>query len=132
MSSDYKDKFTSQSPGLFRSFQNAITGIITAILTERNMKIHFSVAAFVIFASFLFNLTAGEWLLVLFAIGGVIALELINSAIERAVDLTTDEYHLLAKQAKDMAAGAVLVYAILSVIVGLVIFLPKIVALLEG
>lgn len=132
MSSDYKDKFTSKSPGLFRSFQNAFMGIITAILRERNMKIHFFVAAFVIFASFLFKLPASEWLLVLFAIGGVMALELINSAIERAVDLATDEYHLLAKQAKDMAAGAVLVYAILSVIVGLVIFLPKILALLEG
>lgn len=125
MSSDYKDRLSLKSPGLLRSFQNAMRGIRAAVLSERNMKIHLTVAVFVIVISFLFKLSVGEWLLVLFAIGGVIALELINTAIERAVDLVTDEYHPLAKEAKDMAAGAVLVFAILSVIVGLVIFFPK-------
>lgn len=126
MSSDYKDRLTSKSPGLFRSFQHAMRGIRTAFVSERNMKIHLTVAAFMIAVSIFFKLSTGEWLLVLFAIGGVIALELINTAIERAVNLVTDEYHPLAKEAKDIAAGAVMVYAILSVVVGLVIFLPKI------
>lgn len=132
MSSDYKDKLNLKSPGLFRSFQHAIRGIQAAILSERNMKIHLIVAAIVIGISFFFKLSVGEWLFVLFAIGGVIALELINTAIERVVDLVTDEYHLLAKEAKDMAAGAVMVYATLSVIVGLVIFLPKILVFVGG
>jgi undecaprenol kinase len=54
------------------------------------------------------------------------ALELINSALERAIDLVTEEYRVLAKQAKDMAAGAVLIYAMMTVLIGLMIFLPKI------
>ena len=60
-----------------------------------------------------------EWLFILVAIVGTITLELVNSAIERVVDLVTTEYHPLAKQAKDIAAGAVFVYAIFSVIVGI-------------
>jgi len=60
-----------------------------------------------------------------FAICGVLALELVNTAVERVVDLVTKEFHPLAKQAKDIAAGAVLLYAILSVVIGCIIFLPK-------
>jgi undecaprenol kinase len=74
--------------------------------------------------SYYFSITKTEWLFILVAIGGMFALELVNTAIERLVDLVTAEYHPLAKQAKDLAAGAVLVYAILSVGIGMVIFLP--------
>jgi len=90
------------------------------------MKIHCVAAVLVITFSIYFQLSAVEWLFILFAVGGVFALELINTAIERTVDLCTKDFHLLAKQAKDIAAGAVLVYAILSVIIGCIIFLPKI------
>jgi undecaprenol kinase len=71
-----------------------------------------------------------EWLFVIFAIGGMFALELLNTAIERLVDLVTMEYHPLAKQAKDIAAGAVFLYAIFSVIVGFIIFIPRILKLI--
>ncbi len=72
------------------------------------------------------HLSAIEWMFISFAICGVLALELVNTAIERVVDLVTKDIHPLAKQAKDVAAGAVLLYAILSVIIGCIIFLPKI------
>jgi undecaprenol kinase len=65
--------------------------------------------------------------MVLFAIGGMLSLELMNTAVERVVDLATKDYHPLAKQAKDIAAGAVFIYAALSVIIGAIIFLPKII-----
>lgn len=63
---------------------------------------------------------------VLVLIGGMLALELLNTAIEHVVDLVTDQYHPLAKAAKDAAAGAVCVFAVISCIIGLLIFLPKI------
>ena len=73
-----------------------------------------------------FSLNWLEWLFILVAIVGTITLELVNSAIERVVDLVTTEYHPLAQQAKDIAAGAVFLYAIFSIIVGIIIFLPKV------
>ncbi|MBM7651676.1 diacylglycerol kinase family protein [Neobacillus cucumis] len=109
---------------ILKSFSFAVIGILTAIKNERNMRFHFISSLLVLFFSFFFSISKMEWIIVLFLIGGMFALELINSAIERVVDLVTTEYHPLAKQAKDMAAGAVFVYAVLSVIVGLVIFLP--------
>lgn len=66
-----------------------------------------------------------EWSIVVLLIGGMLALEMMNAAIERVVDLVTLENHPLAKHAKDLAAGAVLVYAISSVVIGLIIFVPK-------
>ena len=126
MNSDYKDKYSRQKHSLLSSFYFAFFGIITAIKSERNLKIHFVVTILVIFFGIYFGLTKMEWLLISFAIAGMITLELINTAIERVVDLVTTEQHPLAKQAKDIAAGAVLVYAILTVVVGLIIFLPKV------
>lgn len=111
---------------LWKSFYFAITGIIGALKKERNFQIHVTAAIAIIGLSIYFSLSVTEWILILFAIGGVFALELINSAIERVVDLVTMDYHPLAKQAKDFAAGAVLIYAIVAVLVGLLIFLPKI------
>ena len=66
-----------------------------------------------------------EWFIVLILIGGMLSLELVNAAIERVVDLTTTEWHPLAKQAKDLSAGAVLIYAIVSALIGLLLFIPK-------
>jgi undecaprenol kinase len=111
---------------LISSFKFAFAGIKKAIFEERNMRIHLSISILVIFAGVWFSISAIEWILILFAIGGMLALEMLNSAIERVVDLAAKEIHPLAKAAKDMAAGAVLIYAIMSVIIGLIIFLPKI------
>lgn len=122
MSMDLRDN--KQPIPLLKSFSFAVYGIMTAIKTERNMRIHLSCTVIVIGCSFYFSITKIEWLFILFAIGGMLALELVNTAIERVVDLVTNEYHPLAKQAKDLAAGAVFIYMILSVVIGLVILLP--------
>ncbi|MEK4969224.1 diacylglycerol kinase family protein [Cytobacillus sp. FSL R7-0696] len=126
MNSDYRDKNSRKKQTLVSSFYFAFIGVITALKAERNLKIHFVMTVLVIFFGIIFELTKTEWLLISFAIAGMIALELMNTAIERVVDLVTTEQHPLAKQAKDIAAGAVLIYAVLTVIIGLSIFLPKI------
>lgn len=123
MSTDYSADIRK----VLKSFSFAIHGIVSAIKQERNLKIHFAVTFIVIVLGFIFSLSLTEWLFVLFAIGSVISFELLNTAVERVVDLVTKEYNPLAKQAKDVAAGAVLVYSILSVLIGLIIFIPKII-----
>jgi undecaprenol kinase len=116
---------------VLRSFSFAVQGIAIALKKETNLKIHFTVTFIVIILGFLVSLSLTEWLFILFAIGGVISFELLNTAIERGVDLVTKEYHPLAKQAKDIAAGAVLVYTIVAVLVGMIIFVPKLMIILS-
>ena len=112
----------AKKPPLYKSFGYAFEGIFTCIRNERNIKIHCTVAILVVIA-----LT--EWCICLTLFGLVIALELVNTAIESVVDLVTTERKPLAKTAKDTAAGAVLVAAIMAAIVGLIIFVPRIVSL---
>ena len=108
-----------------QSFVYAWNGIRHGILAERNAKFHLFAAIIVILAGILTGLSKYEWFIVIILISGMLALEMMNSAVERVVDLVTDVRHPLAKQAKDLAAGAVLIYAIGSAIIGLLIFLPK-------
>lgn len=109
----------------FKSFSYAWNGIYIGIRSERNFKFHLLAAAAVIVAGIWTGLTMLEWFIVSVLIGGMLALELMNTAIEKVVDLVTEEYHQLAKQAKDLAAGAVLIYAIISAIIGLLLFGSK-------
>lgn len=111
---------------LWKSFSYALTGIKTALWSERNMRIHLIASIFVIGCSLYFSISKFEWLFVIVAIGGIFSLELINTAIERVVDMITDKYHPLAKQAKDLAAGAVFIYAVTAVVIGIFIFLPHV------
>lgn len=122
MNTDWSDK----AKKVIKSFSYALQGISHALTKERNLKIHLSFTVLVVILGFLFSISKIEWLFILVAIGGVVTLELMNTAIERVVDLVTKEYHPLAKQAKDTAAGAVFIYAILAVIIGGTIFIPKI------
>ena len=131
MSSDYKDKRIRKNSQL-SSFRLAILGILTAIKQERNVKIHLVITILVIVLGLLNDLSKQEWMLIAFCIGLVISLELINTAIERVVDLVTSEYHPLAKEAKDIAAGAVFIAAILSIVIGGIIFIPKIWSAITG
>lgn len=96
---------------------------------QRNLIIHFLVAALVVIAGFILKLNAIEWSIILFCIGGVVSIELLNSAIELIVDQVSPEYSRFAKHAKDIAAAAVLVFSIVSVIIGLIILLPKFIEL---
>lgn len=118
------DKEKKRQISLLSSFSYAIEGIRTAIKQERNIRIHLSISLIVIIFGFLFSITRIEWIFILLTIGGMISLEIINTAIERLVDLVTLDFHPLAKQAKDLAAGAVFSFAIISVIVGIIIFGP--------
>ncbi|AGM99239.1 diacylglycerol kinase family protein [Streptococcus iniae] len=113
---------------IMSSLEFALTGIVTAIGEERNLKNHLFSAILTLLAGLVFRISAIEWLFLFLAIFLVIAFEIVNSAIENVVDLASD-YHfsMLAKKAKDMAAGAVLVMSGYAVITGLIIFLPKLI-----
>lgn len=111
---------------LRNSFKYAFQGIREAWKKEQNLKIHFLIMLLVIIAGFIFNISTTEWIVCLILFALVISLELINTAIETTVDLAMPEINEKAKYAKDIAASAVLFSAIISAIVGLIIFLPKI------
>ena len=111
------------------SFTYPIKGLRYAYRNEQNLAVDVGVALLVTIAGFIFKLNLVEWAILALTIGLVISCELINTAIEAVVDLVTEDYHPLAKVAKDTASAAVFVFAIIAVIVGLIIFLPKVIAL---
>lgn len=111
---------------MMKSFRYAFEGIVTALKRERNMKIHFGMMIMVIIAGFLFQINRYEWFACLFCFGLVISLELVNTAIEETANTIDKKYDASIKIIKDIAAGAVLVAAIIAAIIGLLIFLPKI------
>lgn len=113
------------------SFGYAFEGILTGIRKERNMKIHCLAIVAVTCAGTLFHITPVEWCVCLLLFALVASLELVNTAVEAVVDLATEEQKPLAKIAKDTAAGAVLFAAVISVIIGLIIFLPYVLELLR-
>lgn len=116
---------------LYQSFGYAFQGIFTCVRKERNMKIHCVAAVFVVIAGVILKISAIEWCICLALFGLVMALEHVNTAVEAVVDMVTEEYHPLAKVAKDTAAGAVLIAAIMAAIAGGIIFLPKIAQILQ-
>ncbi|MDD7794524.1 MULTISPECIES: diacylglycerol kinase [unclassified Clostridium] len=110
---------------LVDSFNHAINGIIHAVRTQRNMQIHMAATLAVLIACFFYDISRFEFLILAITITMVISAELINTAIEAAIDSTTNYYHPLAKIAKNAAAGGVLVTAINAIIVGYIIFWDK-------
>ncbi|KQL33789.1 diacylglycerol kinase [Bacillus sp. FJAT-25509] len=116
---DFKKRAT-----LFRSFGFAFSGIFKVIKEERNIKIHLFAALISIGLAFYLHISRIDWLILLLIITMVISLELVNSSIEAVVDLASPNKHPLAKKAKDVAAGAVLVAAIVSIIIGALLFFP--------
>lgn len=108
------------------SFKYAFNGIRLLIQKEHNAWIHCFATIFVIIAGFLFGLSKMEWIAIIIVIGSVFAGEAINSSIEALADEVSPEYNEGIKRVKDLAAGAVLFMAIAAAIVGLIIFLPKI------
>ena len=114
---------TSGHKGLARSFRFAFIGIGNTIKTERNMRIHVAFAVLALLACAVLRCTPMEWVAVIVMIALVFAGELMNTAIESAVDLASPEIDPLAKRAKDCAAGAVLVFAIAAVVVGLIVYI---------
>jgi len=112
------------------SFHSALVGIKTAYNSQRNLRVHISIGMFVIIFSGLLKVSILEWLILLLTILMVIISEMFNTAIEFTVDLFSTEFSKQAKRAKDVSAAGVLIAAIFSIAIGLMIFLPKLLALL--
>ena len=113
---------TQRSPSLFQSFNHAVEGVIHALRTQRNLWIHFTIAAAVLVAAVAFGVSKLELMVLLLAIAFVLVAELVNTAIEAAVDVASTSFDPMAKLAKDIAAGAVLIAALNAVAVGYLVF----------
>lgn len=116
----------------FKSFSYSIDGLKYAYKYEQSMTIHLTMVCLVIILGLIVKLSFFEWLICLILFGLVVATELINTAIEAVVDLTCPYKHPLAKIAKDTASAAVFVFAFTALIVGLIIFVPKVIALISN
>ncbi|HLX58167.1 MAG TPA: diacylglycerol kinase family protein [Ktedonobacteraceae bacterium] len=113
------------------AFGYAFSGLWYAFRTQINMKVHISLAVLAIALGIFLHITAVEFAIIFLAIAGVLITEMFNTVIERCVDLASPTYHPLAKAAKDMAAGAVLLSAIMAIIIALFIFGPHLWALVH-
>ena len=107
-----------------KSFKYAGSGVFTGLRVCRNLKIHYVVSILAITAGFYFEIKRYEFAIVLLTITLVITLEMMNTALERVVDLLTEKRHVLALIAKDVAAGAVLIASIIAFVIGALIFGP--------
>lgn len=121
----------SKKYSITRSFFFAINGLKSAVIKEPNFRIHVISAILALTAAYFFNFSLMEWLILAIVIFLVIAFELLNTVLEALVNLISPELNPEAKIAKDVAAAAVLASAIFSVIVGAILFLPKIFLLLQ-
>lgn len=110
---------------LINSFKYAIEGIISSLKNERNLKIHFLIMLIVILLGIIFKISLIEWIICVLLFSLVIGAELFNTVIEIIVDMVMPNIDKRAKAAKDISAGAVLVFALGSAIVGFIIFIPK-------
>ena len=127
MSLKSKDKRTFKG-----SVKNCLDGIRYVTKNEKNFKREIVLGIIALILSYILKIDKIEFIIVLTMICLVLTTEIINTAIERTVDLVTKEYHELARIAKDVSAGSVLVTSIFSLIIGIIIFIPKIITLLGG
>ena len=127
MSLKSKDKRTFKG-----SVKNCLDVISYVTKNEKNFKREIAFGIIALILSYILKIDKIEFIIILTMICLVLTTEIINTAIERAVDLVTKEYHELARIAKDVSAGSVLVTSIFSLIIGIIIFIPKIIILLGG
>lgn len=116
---------------LLRSFRYAVHGLKSCFVTEANFRIHVLLAALALGLAVLFKISTVEWMATGFSIAFVLVMEMLNTAIEKLCNVVDKEFNSVIKTVKDIAAGAVLVSALFSLITGLVIFLPKIITFLS-
>lgn len=114
-----------KNPTFFKALKNSLRGIFLSVTTERNIKIQLVFAIIATICGVIFKISMIEWICLVVTIFLVLITESLNTAIEKTVDMITNEYNENAKNIKDISAGAVLFSAMSSVIVGLMIFLPK-------
>jgi diacylglycerol kinase (ATP) len=115
-----------QFTGRIRSFHHAIAGILRMIRCQHNAWIHAAATAIVLAAGFLFQVSAADWCWIILAISIVWTAEALNTAFEFLADAASPEFHPLVRNAKDVAAGAVLVTAISAAVIGAIIFWPHV------
>lgn len=115
-----------------KSFSFAINGLKILFRDEHNARIHLIASFMVCLAGFLFDISKWEWLVIIIVIGLVFGMEIINSAIERIADFISPQQNEEIKKIKDLAAAAVLVMAIAAALIGVVIFIPKIISLIKN
>lgn len=120
-----------KNKNFFEALKNALNGLKYAIKTQKDLKIQIFIAIIVIIMSILLKISKIEMIIITISIFLVIFAEVMNTAIEKTVDLVTQEYNEIAKIAKDISAGAVLVLAINSIIIGLYIFGDKIINIIK-
>ncbi|MES2930873.1 MAG: diacylglycerol kinase family protein [Patescibacteria group bacterium] len=113
-----------------KSANNAWRGVLIFMRSTHNAWLQIFFGLLAVYLGFLLHISSVEWVLIIFCIGFVILAETINTAIEIDIDLTSPTYHPYARDTKDVAAGAVLIVVFMASLVGLIIFLPKILALL--
>lgn len=119
-------------PNLLVSFRYASEGVRYAFLTQRNFRVHVVTALGIVTVGLWLRLPMQTWAVLTLAIGMVLLAELMNTAAETLVDLASPDYHPLAKQVKDLAAGAVMVTALVSVVVGLLLLGPPLLLRLKS
>jgi diacylglycerol kinase (ATP) len=112
------------------SFRDAFRGIHLVVREEHNAWIQIAAAVCVVIAGILFKITPGEWTAVVISMGFVLAMEAINTSIERLSDFVSPEKQELIRNIKDISAGAVLISAVTALAAGLIVFLPKIIDLI--
>ncbi len=133
MTTVFRDKLKQKGlKRLIKSFTYAFSGLKYAFKYEQNILVHSLATILVIIAGIFFKISYLEWISIFLIIGLVIATELINTSIEATIDLITDQINPLAKIAKDTAAAAVLVFGFTALIIGFIIFLPKIINMFGG
>ncbi len=115
----------SKSPDLISSFRNAFTGLWYALRTQRNARIHLIVTLLVSAVGVWLGLSIEQWCFIILSIGMVWMAELSNTVLENVVDLLSPDYHALAKTAKDVKAGVVVVASLAAVLIGLLVLGPK-------
>ena len=111
------------------AFRCAVRGVMRTFAGQRNLRVQVGIGALVVLLGLLLGLGATEWAILALCISGVLVAELVNTAVEATVDLVSPHYSELARVAKDAAAGAALVAAASSVVVGLLIFIPRLLRL---
>ncbi len=120
-----------KNKNFFEALKNALNGLKYAIKTQKDLKIQIFIAIIVIIISILLKISKIEMIIITISIFLVIFAEVINTAIEKTVDLITQEYNEIAKIAKDVSAGAVIILAINSIIIGLFVFGDKIINIIK-
>ena len=127
MPMDLKDKQIEKNKNFVASVEFALQGIKTVFKEERNMRTHVLMGILAVISGFVFRLSISEWLWLILAIFLVLVTEILNTVFENIVDMFTDfHFHPIGKKIKDMAAGAVLLTSGFAVVVGLLLFVPKI------